>query len=216
MSLLLVIGAGGHARVLAEAVIESGIYTDIAFLDDRYPKILELDGYRVVGKIESLVDCACLSRRVAVAIGDNLRRVELIQRAHDQGFECPSIVHPSAVVSTRAVIGPGTLVLAQCVVAIGSVLGIGCIVNNGSTIDHDCRLGDGVHVAPGAHLAGGVTVGRFSWIGIGATINQSLTLGENVVVGASAAVTSDISNNMTCAGVPARPMFGDRAKSSIR
>ena len=200
------IGAGGHARVMAEAAIESGACSNIVFFDDRYPGMSELDGYQVIGNIDSFVDNAHLSHRAAVAIGDNRLRVELINKALAVGLECPPIVHPSAVVSAVAELGSGTLVLAQSVVAIGTVLGIGCIVNNGSTIDHDCLIGDGVHVSPGAHLAGGVNVGRYSWVGLGATINQSLTIGEKVIIGASAAVTSDISSNVTCVGIPARPL----------
>lgn len=192
--------------MMAEAAIESGTCSDIVFFDDLYPEISVLDGYQVIGKISSFVDNAHLSRRTAVAIGDNYLRVELINKALAAGFECPPIVHPSAVVSSAAELGYGTLVLAQSVVAIGSVLGIGCIVNNGSTIDHDCLIGDGVHVSPGAHLAGGVTVGHYSWVGMGATINQSLTIGEKVIIGASAAVTTDVSNNVTCVGIPARPL----------
>jgi len=206
VSVLLVVGAGGHARVLVEAAIESGVCTDIVFFDDRYPEVSELDGYKVIGATDDLATNAQLSRKVAVAIGDNRRRVGFIRTALERGFECPVIVHPSATVSSAAEIGDGTLVLAGGVVAIGSLLGIGCIANHGSTIDHDCRLGDGVHVAPGAHLAGAVNIGRFSWVGIGATVNQAVSIGANVTIGASAAVIRDVPNDSTWVGVPARPV----------
>ena len=200
------IGAGGHGRVVAEAAIDSGSYSDLAFLDDRFPDIQKVDEYVVLGAISSLDQILDRPTDIGVALGDNVKRVSFIDAAAEKGFRCPPILHPFASVSRTASIAEGTVVLAGAVIGAGAILGRGCIVNNGCTVDHDCVLGEGVHISPGANLAGGVNVGCYSWIGIGATVNQSLSIGENVIVGASAAVVDDVPDDLTVVGVPARPV----------
>ncbi len=208
MSRLLIMGVGGHGRVVAEAAMESGACSEVAFLDDQYPDVRETDGYAVIGRIDYLQQAAGESHKVAVALGDNTKRVELILSAIEAGHRCPPIIHPAAFVSRRATLGDGTVVLANAVVGVGASLGRGCIANTGCTVDHDCVLADGVHVSPGAHLAGSVQVGLFSWIGLGATVNQELHVGDNAVVGASAGVIEDLPSGAKVVGVPAKQISG--------
>ncbi|WP_336802185.1 acetyltransferase [Kaistia sp. MMO-174] len=199
---LLLLGAGGHGRVVADIAEASG-WQDVSFLDDRWPQLAQNLAWSVIGKvdegIESLGGAAAF-----VTIGDNRSRLRLLRRLMATGATIPVLVHPSAVVSRHAVLGAGSVVMPNAVVNAGAVIGDGVIVNTGATIDHDCRLADGVHVSPGAHLAGGVSVGEASWVGIGAAVRESIRIGAGVMIGAGAAVVSDIPDLQIATGVPAR------------
>jgi sugar O-acyltransferase (sialic acid O-acetyltransferase NeuD family) len=189
MNRLIIIGAGGHGRVVAEATNKACV-----FLDDNQ----KLDG--VVGSIEQFPQVQQDGDTVVIAIGDNKTRMEILSK-----FEhAATVIHPSAVISESANIGKGTVVFANVVVNAGAVIGEGCILNTASSVDHGCILGDGVHISPGAHLGGNVTVGNCSWVGIGASVKHGVTIGKSVMVGAGAAVVNDISDGVTVVGVPAR------------
>ncbi len=196
---LLVLGAGGHGRVVADAA--SGEFDRIAFLDDAGDA--QPGHWPVLGPIEELAEHRQAFGAAAVSVGDNRRRLALLDRLAATEFRIVTILHPSAFVSQRARLGAGSVILAQAAVNIGAHIGRGCIVNTGATVDHDCVLGDGVHVSPGAHVAGGVTVGERSWIGIGAVVREGTAIGSDVIVGAGAAVVKDVEAGETVIGVPA-------------
>jgi sugar O-acyltransferase (sialic acid O-acetyltransferase NeuD family) len=204
MSCLLVIGAGGHGKVVAETALASGQWTDIAFLDGRFPELSEALGWPVVGSDAEPRSFLSRYPHAFVAIGDNRSRVLRITELLDMGYQILTVVHPTACVSPTAKLGVGTIVVAAAVVNACSKLGRGCIVNTGATVDHDCTLGDGVHISPGAHVGGEVTIGARSWIGIGAAIRHCIKIGKDVVVGAGAAVARDLPSRVTAVGVPAR------------
>jgi sugar O-acyltransferase (sialic acid O-acetyltransferase NeuD family) len=201
---LVVVGAGGHGRVVAEAALLSGAFDKIVFFDDLYPDMPKVDGSPVLGRVEDLWAGYDDANHAAVAISDNRKRVELVERLRQSGFACPAIVHPAACVSRSANLADGVLVLAGAIVNVGASLGEGAIANTGCTIDHECILERGVHVSPGANLAGGVRVGEFGWIGIGATVNHGVTIGAGAVVGASAGVIRDVPAGTTVVGLPAK------------
>jgi sugar O-acyltransferase (sialic acid O-acetyltransferase NeuD family) len=204
MSGLLVVGAGGHGKVVADTAAELGRYDRIAFLDDRYPELTQVEDWPVLGRCGD-----ARTRRddffdLVVGIGDNARRLEMSLRYLTDGFRLATIVHPRAFVSSRATLGAGTVVLAQAALNAGARTGRTCILNTGSTVDHDCSLEDAVHICPGAYLGGSVSVGPCSWIGIGSSISHDVGIGRNVIIGAGAAVVSDIPDDVTAGGVPAR------------
>lgn len=207
MSSLLIIGGGGHARVLADAALAMRRWEPIAFVDDR-PEVSILLTLARVGASADLERLARDYAAAAVGIGDARARLEFLDRCRDLGFALPQIVHPSAVVSPFASLGDGTVVFAQAAVNAGAVLQRGCIVNTGATVDHDCEVGEGVHVCPGTHLAGGVVVGPRAWIGIGASVKQGIRIGSDATVGAGAAVVSNVEARTTVVGVPAHPKQG--------
>lgn len=210
MSVLLILGAGGHGRVVADSAAAQGKWDRIAFCDDRYPS---MDGpeWPVIG------DSTAFFRQAEdeqlerfIAIGDARTRLAAVDRLRAMGCASPTIIHPRAVVSPFARVGAGTVVIAGAVVNIGASIGPACIINTGATVDHDCALEDGVHVCPGAHLAGNVTVGQGTWIGIGSAIRQGISIGSWCMVGAGAAVVADVSDDTVVVGVPARPLTHDR------
>jgi sugar O-acyltransferase (sialic acid O-acetyltransferase NeuD family) len=200
---LLVLGAGGHGHVVADAAIDAG-FDEVAFLDDQPPQLNPAIPFSVIGGFGDLGGHADWGSAIA-AVGDNALRLHLVDRIRRSGFEAPSVIHPRAVVSRHARFGAGCFLAAGAVVNIGASLGDAAIVNTGATIDHDCVLGEGVHVSPGAHLGGNVTVGDRTWIGIGAAVRHGVSIGKDVIVGAGASVVRDVPDGETVIGVPAKP-----------
>ena len=208
MSGLLILGAGGHGRVVADAARLSGIWSEIAFLDDRFPEMGtpdgSVDGISVRGPFGAAAKLRPHFPDAIVAVGDNRRRLEVFQEMKTIGYRLAVVIHPTAAVSDRAIVGPGTVVMAQCAVNPGTRLGAGCIINTGATVDHDCDIGQGVHLSPGVRLGGNVTIGERSWLGVGVSVRDGVTIGADVIVGVGAAVITDLPDHVTAVGVPAR------------
>lgn len=201
---LVIIGAGGHAKVVADCAEQLG-YEDICMLDDGYPEIRECGCWPVVGGSDAIgtfeldtVDCF-------VAIGNNAVRAKITEQLNDIGARLATLVHPTAVIGKHVVIGAGTLILANVVLNAFSSVGKACILNTACSVDHDANISDYVHIAPGSRLAGTVTVGANSFLGIGSTVIQQVSIGENVIIGAGSTVITDISNDVIAIGSPARP-----------
>lgn len=210
MSGLLILGAGGYAKVAAETALVSGVASRLAFLDDRFtgpdscpPPLL---GWPVVGPLASSLEAATQAQFAAavVAIGHAATRLRWIARLQDAGYRLPVLIHPTAWVSPSAQVGPASVVFAQVAVQANATIGTGAIINTGSSVDHEAQLADGVHLCPGARLAGEVQVGARSWVGIGASVIQQVRIGADVTVGAGAAVVGDLPDGVTAVGVPAR------------
>ena len=206
MSSLVVVGAGGHGAVVAEAAELTGQWSSVEFVDDVKPVGSAVHCWRIRSSVDAFLATPVDNIDVAIAIGDSSVRLQLAARAAQSGFRMPAIVHPAAVVSEMANLGDGAVVLAGAVVNIGAIVGQVAIVNTAASVDHDCQIGDGAHIAPGAHLAAAVVVGAATWVGIGASVKQGVELGARCVIGAGAAVISDWPDNSRIAGVPARPL----------
>lgn len=204
---LLILGAGGYGRVVADTAQRQTKWRTVAFLDDQLPLNTSVGPWAVVGRISELEQFPGKFGHAVVAIGDGRKRLHELDRLERAGFSIPSVVDPSAQISSYATLGPGSVVIAQAAINFGAVLGRGCIVNTSSSIDHDCKLGAGVHVCPGARLAGAVSVGELSWIGIGSSVRQNISIGRRVTVGAGAVVVADVADDCVVAGVPAREQF---------
>lgn len=200
MNRLVIIGASGHGKVVADVARLNG-YEDIVFLDDN-PGLSEVDGHRVAGPVSSFdrhENCDFV-----VAVGDVSVRSRIQAWLEDAGERVVTLVHPSAVVAGNVAIGAGSVVMAGAVVNPSASLGRGCIINTGATVDHDCTVGDFVHVSVGAHLAGAVSVGDGTWVGIGAVVSNNISICTGCVVGAGAAVVRNINVPGTYVGVPAK------------
>lgn len=205
MPALLIIGAGGHGKVVADTALEAGKWSEILFLDDAWPEKKRNGAWDIHGNMEMIESLKLRCTNAIVAIGNNHLRIELQSTLVAAGFEIATIVHPSARVSRFAKIGKGSVVFANAVINVDAQIGEAAIINTAATVDHDCQLGRGVHIAPGANLGGGVAVGDFSWIGIGAAVRHYTSIGADVTVGAGAVVVNNIADGVTAVGVPARP-----------
>lgn len=207
----VILGGGGHARVLIDALAESATPHRLAVVDAdaaRWGALL-LDVPIVGGDDRLAALAAAGATHFAIGLGgasDNGPRRLLYGRALELGLSPLAVVHPRATISRWARIGPGAQLLAGAIVNANAALGEGVIVNSGAIVEHDCRIGDFVHVATGARLASGAIVGAGAHIGAGATVRQLVTIGANAVVGAGAVVVSDVAPNQTVAGVPALPL----------
>jgi len=203
MNKLIIIGAGGHGRVVADCAQQQGTYSQILFLDDCYYERKENSEWPVVGSVKDFpqyIDDADF----VVAFGSNRLRKEIISQLKQAKANIISLIHPSAVVSPHTFIGKGVVVFANAVINIGASIADGCIINTAATVDHDCELHQCVHVSPGVNIAGGVHISQLSWLGIGCTIVEYITLADNTQVGAGAVVTQSTQANSLYIGVPAK------------
>lgn len=205
MARLIVFGAGGHGKVVADAAESQGKWRAIAFVDDRWPGLQHSGAWPVIGAIARYAEVIEPGDEVIVAIGNAGVRSALLQQLAAQGYPVATVIHPSAAVSKYARLAPGVVVFANAVVNVDAVLGVGCIVNSHAVVEHDVVLGTAVHICPGAAVAGGVSIGDQTWVGIGSAIRQGLSIGAGVMIGAGAAVVSNISDQQTVVGVPAKP-----------
>lgn len=196
---LVVVGAGGHAKVVVATARAAG-FRVVAIVDDAQRRWGDqLLGVPVSGPTEPVLQD--LGARVVLAIGDNGVRLRLVATACCRFV---SVVHPSAIVDATVRLGAGSVVFAGAVIQPDTTIGAHAIVNTAASIDHDCVLGQAVHVAPGARLAGNVTLGDEVFVGIGAVVIPGVTIGARTVVGAGAAVVRDLPAGIVAAGVPAR------------
>lgn len=199
---LIVWGAGGHARVVAD-VARLNDFEIAGFIDDVNP---ERRGEVFCGAqvFASLDQCRTHAVQNAfVAIGENQARARKADLLVKAGCRLVSFIHPRAIVAPDVRIGPGAVVMAGAVVQPGSRIGRNVIVNTLACVDHECRIGDNVHLCPGARLAGKVTVGPSATVGIGATIIDKLRIAAGAFVGAGAVVIRDVPAHAMVAGVPA-------------
>jgi UDP-perosamine 4-acetyltransferase len=207
----VILGGGGHARVVIDALQASNAACPVAVLDaDRSLWGTDLLGVPIVGGDERLP--ALLSQGLETfvvgvgGVGDNSPRRALFMFGLKHGLRPLIVRHPAAVCSAAARIGEGSVLFAASVVNAGAVIGRNVIVNTGAIVEHDCVLGDHAHVATGARLASTVHVGEAAHIGAGATVRQRLRIGEGAVVGAGAVVVKDVEPWTVVIGVPARAM----------
>ena len=199
---LLVIGAGGHAKVVIEAVLKGDKDCHIILVDHDMGKV----GMEVLGNIpiKVLENWAELPAPCHAAVGNNRVRRQLSTLAQEHGRQPFTVVHPDASISTSAYLGDGSFLAAKSVVSSEARIGEGCIVNHGAIIDHDCCIEDYSHIAPNATLGGEVRVRSGALVGAGAVILPGVRIGKDAVIGAGAVVTCDVKDNVTVAGVPAR------------
>lgn len=194
---VIVIGAGGHARVIADIIQQSGDVV-LGFLDDNVKGMVM--GLPVLGKIDGALNYNNETSFV-IGIGDNRIRKRIAEQYHLNWY---TAIHPTAVVASNIVIKEGTVLMAGAIVNTGVYIGKHCIINSSAVIEHDSNIADYVHVSPHATLCGTVNVGELTHIGSGATIINNLSVTHDSVIGAGAVVVDDIRKPGTYIGVPAR------------
>lgn len=195
---VVIIGAGGHGRVVADTVEICGD-TVVGFLDD---STATNDKVNVIGKVSDAEKFCDGETYLFVAIGNCEVREKIMNSLPNAKWY--TAIHPSAVISPSATIKEGTCVMPNAVVNNSAKIGKGVIINTCASIDHDDIIGDFVHIACGVHLAGTVTVGKGAWIGIGAIVSNNISVCDKVMIGAGAVVVKDITEKGTYVGVPAK------------
>jgi UDP-perosamine 4-acetyltransferase len=201
---ILLLGAGGHGKAMADLLLTGGAY-EIAGFVDAAPKPRQVLGLPVLGDESLLAALAGQGVTLAhAAVGDNAQRLAAADRLRAAGFALPSLIHPAALIGHGAMIGEGAAILARAVIGPDAEIGPFVLINTGAIVEHDCVLAEAAHIGPGAVLAGGVRIGAGALIGAGAVVRPGITIGAGAVIGAGAAVVEDIPPGARVAGVPAR------------
>lgn len=197
MNRLIIIGASGHGKVVADIAVLNG-YKDIVFLDND-PEIKTCFGYPVLGSDMMISE---IDGDIFVAVGNAETRRKILERERERTV--PVLIHPSAILAKDVGIGEGSVIMAGAVINPGARIGKGCIINTSSSVDHDCIVEDYCHISVGSHLAGTVVVGPGTWIGAGATVSNNISICGGCTIGAGAVVIRNIDEPGTYMGVPAR------------
>lgn len=203
-----IIGAGGHAKVITEALCSSDPNRLVVFFSSdpvksdaffkRYPHYED--------RIDQLSSFRSKIHAWHAAIGNIRVRKAKIDLLDQLQYKLIRAVHSSAVLSPTCKVENGTSIMAGCIINSDSRIGKGCIVNTSTSIDHDCNIGNFVNIGPGCRLAGGVTIGDETELGTGVTVIPNVTIGKNCIVGAGSVVIRDIPDGSRVAGVPAKPI----------
>ncbi|MGL4671207.1 acetyltransferase [Cetobacterium sp.] len=209
MKKVVVIGCGGHAKVvidiiqqritkLNEEILIVGILDD-SFIENEQKKLFQIP---LIGKINKILE---LQKDIyyVIAIGNNKIRKKIAQEYKHINYL--TLIHPDSVIGNNVEIGCGTVVMAGAIINSYTTIGKHCILNSGSTVEHDNILGDYVHISPRAILCGGVKIGEESWIGAGAIVVVGVELSKNIIIGAGAVILKSIEkSNLTFIGIPGK------------
>lgn len=197
---VVIIGASGHGKVVADIIVKSGDYV-VGFLDDNLNLSNTFMEFPVLGSIAQYTQYQ--DKKFVVAIGNAKIREKIVRKLKNVSWY--TAIHPMAVISNMNTnIGEGTVIMANAVINPNASIGNHCIINTGAIVEHDNRLEDYVHISVGAKLAGTVSVGKATWIGIGATVSNNLNICGDCIIGAGTVVVKNIEKAGTYVGVPAR------------
>lgn len=197
---VIVIGASGHGKVVADIVRRSGD-TLLGFLDDNETLPPEIAGIPVLGKVVDFAKYPDAS--FVVGIGNSAIREKIVCQL--DGVRWYTAIHPSAVISTLDTqIGAGSVVMANVVINSSAHIGAHCIINTSAVVEHDNLVGDFTHISVGAKLGGTVSVGAHTWVGIGTTVSNNVSICDHCMIGAGSVVIHNIKESGTYVGVPSR------------
>ncbi len=198
----LLIGAGGHSKVVIETIRISNSNCQLIVGDQ---DITKAGTYLLKDvPVVSLNNWPELPKHYHITIGVNYFRRKCNTLAQKYKKIAVSIIHPDSQISPSSVIGNGSFIAARSLVAAETIISEGCIINHGAIIDHECIIGEYSHIAPNVTVGGGVNIGKECLIGAGATILPLVKIGNNVTVGAGAVITENIHDNQKVVGVPGR------------
>lgn len=199
MEKIVVIGKGGHARSIVDTIERQGIY-DVAGYVVNTEEYNQIDEYPIIGKDCDLNRIFEQGIRYAVLgigfLGNGRIRENLYEILKKIGYELPTVIDPSAIISHKNRIGEGSFIGKGVVINANAKIGAGCIINTGAIIEHDCTVGDFSHIAVGSVLCGNVSVGCRTLVGANATVIQERTIGDNCIVGAGEVVRKNIEKNV--------------------
>lgn len=204
MKSILLIGNGGHAKVVKDVIQQSEHYIFKGYLDDNINESYEENNiiYDSLENINNYAD----DYYFIISIGNNETRAIIYNKLKLPIERYPILVHPSSSIGSNVVIGNGTVIMANTVINADTIIGEHSIINTGAIVEHDNIVSDFVHVSPNATLTGEVSVGAKTHIGASATVTPQKIIGENTIVGAGSTVVSDIDDNQVIVGTPAKPI----------
>ena len=198
MNRLIIVGAGGHGKVIADAALKNG-YANICYIDDHATG--DVMGFPIIGTSSDIEDLNDGSTDFIIGIGNNAVRKTI---AETYNVNWVSIIHPSVQIGFNAEIGKGTVVMANAVVNVCAKIGEHCIINTGAIVEHDNVIGNYTHISPNVALGGTVRIGSLTHVGIGATVKNNTEICSDCTIGAGAVVVKNIKEPGTYVGVPAR------------
>lgn len=202
---IVVIGRGGHSKVISDMILSEQDNEIVGFLDDKYEdvRLIENIYYGPISSVNRLIDYFD-DIKFVIAIGDNKIRQSIVQRLNLSEESYVTLIHKSAVISPSAKIDYGTVVMPNAVINADTKIGIHSIINTGSIIEHDSIVDDYSHVCPGVTLTGTVQMGEGVYVGAGTTVIPNINIGNWSIIGAGATVITDIPSYCTAVGIPAK------------
>jgi len=211
---VLLVGARGHARAVADVIKAESRYQIAGLIDSFQEPGAICFGYKVLGGEKDVPRISSEFKifHMFIAIGDNFQREAMTERIKRglPNITFISPVHPSAFIGSDVAIGDGTVIMPAVTVISGSSIGEGCLLNTASSLDHDCMMEAWSSLGPGAVTGGRVCIGTRSTIGLGASVKNDISIGCDTVIGAGAAVVKDMPENVIAYGVPCRVMRSRR------
>lgn len=201
---LLIIGCGGHGRVVLDAALKMNVWNNIAFVDDTYPKVRNINSIKVLSKIKNINKLNKNWKYIIIAIGDNFIREKIKIFINNYNFSFANIIDPSVSISAHAKIGKGNVILANSILATGSIIKNNSIINHGAIIDHDCFIGSNTHICSEVTMSGNVKIGNNVFIGLSTSIINGVHIGNNVKIGAHSLINKSIISNKLAYGIPAK------------
>lgn len=208
MKQIILIGGGGHCKVVINAIRLDNQYEITGIIDLKEKTGNTIAGVPVIGDDTDLIKYISKGIKLCFitvgSTGNPSLRIKLFNNAKKTGLIFPNIIHPRAIISDSVDMGEGNFIGPGVIINPDAKVGDGCIINTGAIIEHDCKINDFVHIAPGVTLSGGVEIGKNSHIGTGTSVIQYLTIGENTIIGAGSTVVKNIGDNMVAYGNPSK------------
>lgn len=181
---IIIVGAGGHGKSVADVILQQGFYHLIGFVDDGYPQLLDIWGFPILGKatIDALSSLRSKADCLVVAIGNNSVRESIFKSIAGLNFELPNVVHDTAAISPRSKLGYGCVIMAHTSLGAESTLGNGVVLNSGAIVDHNSIVEDFGHLGVNASMAGNTRLGRLAWAQAGVAIGYGQTIPSNKII----------------------------------
>lgn len=208
MKEVVIIGAGGHAKVIIDIILQrkKSLNDNLVvkgILDDRFCEIEKKDlfGVPIIGKINKILELPTNIYYI-IAIGDNNIRKKISENYSNKKFM--TLIHPKSIIGEKVTIGVGTIIMAGAIINSYTKIGKHCIINTGSIIEHDNLIENYVHISPNSTLCGGVIIGEETWVGAGAIIIQEKKIEKKVIIGAGTIIINNVEKNCKIVGNPAR------------